>query len=118
MLSVVVFFFKQKTAYEITHSDWSSDVCSSDLAERQAEYESRAADLEAQTRSLEALLANTTSTDPMSYDVLKIKQEYETSRFETQTAIETRDTLKIALGREDKLLESLSQSSYLRAMAD
>src|SRR5881392_270626 len=26
------FFFKQKTAYEITHSDWSSDVCSSDLA--------------------------------------------------------------------------------------
>src|SRR5881392_4308280 len=28
-----VFFFKQKTAYEITHSDWSSDVCSSDLCE-------------------------------------------------------------------------------------
>src|SRR5213083_1595094 len=27
------FFFKQKTAYEITASDWSSDVCSSDLAE-------------------------------------------------------------------------------------
>src|SRR5881392_4398528 len=25
------FFFKQKTAYEITHSDWSSDVWSSDL---------------------------------------------------------------------------------------
>src|SRR5213595_1565310 len=26
------FFFKQKTAYEITEGDWSSDVCSSDLA--------------------------------------------------------------------------------------
>ncbi len=25
------FFFKQKTAYEIAHGDWSSDVCSSDL---------------------------------------------------------------------------------------
>src|SRR5213075_1003512 len=25
------FFFKQKTAYEITRRDWSSDVCSSDL---------------------------------------------------------------------------------------
>src|SRR6059036_3584 len=25
------FFFKQKTAYEITYGDWSSDVCSSDL---------------------------------------------------------------------------------------
>src|SRR3546814_4355057 len=27
----VVFFFKQKTAYEFRISDWSSDVCSSDL---------------------------------------------------------------------------------------
>src|SRR3546814_1737644 len=27
----VVFFFKQKTAYELRISDWSSDVCSSDL---------------------------------------------------------------------------------------
>src|SRR3546814_13500184 len=29
---VFVFFFKQKTAYEMRISDWSSDVCSSDLA--------------------------------------------------------------------------------------
>src|SRR3546814_20218809 len=28
------FFFKQKTAYEMRISDWSSDVCSSDLKER------------------------------------------------------------------------------------
>src|SRR3546814_10188074 len=34
----VVFFFKQKTAYEMRISDWSSDVCSSDLP-----YEVRAA---------------------------------------------------------------------------
>src|SRR3546814_10421030 len=27
------FFFKQKTAYEMRISDWSSDVCSSDLRE-------------------------------------------------------------------------------------
>src|SRR3546814_4677965 len=27
----VCFFFKQKTAYEVRISDWSSDVCSSDL---------------------------------------------------------------------------------------
>src|SRR3546814_3407497 len=27
-----MFFFKQKTAYEMRISDWSSDVCSSDLA--------------------------------------------------------------------------------------
>ena len=31
-LYVFFFFFKQKTAYEIGTGDWSSDVCSSDLA--------------------------------------------------------------------------------------
>src|SRR3546814_8479767 len=30
------FFFKQKTAYEMRISDWSSDVCSSDLGEDRA----------------------------------------------------------------------------------
>ena len=32
-LVFVFFFFKQKTAYEIYQCDWSSDVCSSDLAD-------------------------------------------------------------------------------------
>src|SRR3546814_20783170 len=32
MLYNVFFFFKQKTAYEMRISDWSSDVCSSDLS--------------------------------------------------------------------------------------
>src|SRR3546814_10285262 len=31
-LGWMLFFFKQKTAYELRISDWSSDVCSSDLA--------------------------------------------------------------------------------------
>src|SRR3546814_9427760 len=31
LLCSFVFFFKQKTAYEMRISDWSSDVCSSDL---------------------------------------------------------------------------------------
>src|SRR3546814_17984239 len=30
-LVFIIFFFKQKTAYEMRISDWSSDVCSSDL---------------------------------------------------------------------------------------
>src|SRR3546814_3130128 len=30
-MCISVFFFKQKTAYEMRISDWSSDVCSSDL---------------------------------------------------------------------------------------
>src|SRR3546814_5506480 len=31
LMVLFVFFFKQKTAYEMRISDWSSDVCSSDL---------------------------------------------------------------------------------------
>src|SRR3546814_19106053 len=31
VIMYLVFFFKQKTAYEMRISDWSSDVCSSDL---------------------------------------------------------------------------------------
>src|SRR3546814_4274382 len=34
---MVFFFFKQKTAYEVRISDWSSDVCSSDLKARDRE---------------------------------------------------------------------------------
>src|SRR3546814_10447038 len=31
LLTICFLFFKQKTAYEMSISDWSSDVCSSDL---------------------------------------------------------------------------------------
>src|SRR3546814_2936442 len=34
---LLFFFFKQKTAYEMRISDWSSDVCSSDLEPRAEE---------------------------------------------------------------------------------
>src|SRR3546814_21187522 len=40
---VLVFFFKQKTAYEMRISDWSSDVCSSDLGEASPGLTSRQA---------------------------------------------------------------------------
>ena len=32
LLRLEIFFFKQKTAYEISTRDWNSDVCSSDLS--------------------------------------------------------------------------------------
>src|SRR3546814_14266920 len=35
-ISLYLFFFKQKTAYELRISDWSSDVCSSDLQQEKA----------------------------------------------------------------------------------
>src|SRR3546814_8095978 len=37
-LVFMFFFFKQKTAYEMRISDWSSDVCSSDLRSFTDEY--------------------------------------------------------------------------------
>src|SRR3546814_3574584 len=40
----VIFFFKQKTAYEMRISDWSSDVCSSDLRRRAVEHRQRDAE--------------------------------------------------------------------------
>ena len=88
------------------------------LAERQAEYEVRANDLEAQTRSLEALLANTANDSALSYDVLKIKQEYEASRLATDKAIGLRDALSQSVDREDKMLATLEHTGYLRAVHD
>src|SRR3546814_2582760 len=47
------FFFKQKTAYEMRISDWSSDVCSSDLADgRCMSADAEAADAKALRRSI------------------------------------------------------------------
>src|SRR3546814_14075042 len=43
--AILVFFFKQKTAYEMRISDWSSDVCSSDLLANTARMRARAAQL-------------------------------------------------------------------------
>src|SRR3546814_5504257 len=37
----IFFFFKQKTAYEMRISDWSSDVCSSDLITERKESEEK-----------------------------------------------------------------------------
>src|SRR3546814_6298809 len=39
MIVFLFFFFKQKTAYEMRISDWSSDVCSSDLVGRFVEQQ-------------------------------------------------------------------------------
>src|SRR3546814_20966583 len=45
------FFFKQKTAYEMRISDWSSDVCSSDLSIARVRTANREAIQEPQARA-------------------------------------------------------------------
>src|SRR3546814_17048326 len=52
-----IFFFKQKTAYEMRISDWSSDVCSSDLSSL-GETISDAIVLRNDRPAVSALLAN------------------------------------------------------------
>ena len=88
------------------------------LAEREAEYETRAADLEKQAQSLDAILSQKGGEDVLSYDVLRIKQEYELSRIDTAKAIENRKMLKASLQRQESLVDSLNKSPYLRALAD
>jgi hypothetical protein len=87
------------------------------LAERQAEYENRADELETEAQALDAILAEKGDA-AFSYDVLKIKQEYEMSRLESAKAIEGREALKSSLERQDAVLASLRQSPWLRALAD
>jgi hypothetical protein len=91
------------------------------LAERQAEFETRAAELEAQTKGLDALIeieGEDQDDVALSYEVLRIKQEYESSKLDLAKAIEARDTLKVALERQDKIVDALERSAYLRAIGD
>ncbi|MCB9558944.1 MAG: hypothetical protein H6708_00890 [Kofleriaceae bacterium] len=88
------------------------------LAERQAEYETRAADLEAEANALDAILTEKGGDGALSYDVLKIKQEYALQRLETAKAIENRKALQAGLARQDAILDGLRQSPWLRAIDD
>ncbi|MBA3542280.1 MAG: hypothetical protein H0T79_21875 [Deltaproteobacteria bacterium] len=88
------------------------------LAERQADYETKAAELEQNAKSLDALLDNAGGDTALSYDVLRIKQELEASRLDLAKAVENHKTLKSSLERQEKLIASLEKSAYLRAVGD
>src|SRR3546814_10900263 len=71
------FFFKQKTAYDMRISDWSSDVCSSDLVEDWANAVEMREDIELGNQNdavtLNAIweLANPLITQPLTPAVAK-----------------------------------------------
>lgn len=87
------------------------------LAEKQAEYEARAAELQSQAAALEAMV-NGKGGAALSYDVLKIKREYEQSRLELAKALGDQKVLHASLARQDQTINDLKQSAYLRAMSD
>lgn len=88
------------------------------LAERQAEYDQRAAELATETQSLDAILADKTATAALSYDVLKIARDYQTSKLALARERSNRERLKASLEREDKIIQGVTQSAYLRALSD
>src|SRR3546814_2910955 len=59
------FFFKQKTAYEMRISDWSSDVCSSDLI---ADGQARTDDLLVQAAAAEIRVRGRAGLVAQDYD--------------------------------------------------
>jgi hypothetical protein len=86
------------------------------LAERQAAFETQAAELSRQATALDAVLADKNA--PLSYDVLKIRRDYEASKLVLAKAIATKKSLLAGLARQDQLIASLQSSAELRALAD
>jgi len=85
------------------------------LAERQAEFETRAAALESESTALETILSQKKNAGVLSYEVLKIKRDYDTSRLESARATEERKALQASLARHDAIVNSIRQSPQLRA---
>ncbi len=88
------------------------------LAERQAEFDVRAAELAAQTQSLDALLSDKSQSAALSYDVLKIARDYETSKLSLAREMGNRDRIKKALQRQDQIIKGVTSSAYMRAVDD
>ena len=86
------------------------------LAERQATFETAAAELAQQARALSALLAD--RDEPLSYEVLEIKRRLEASELALANAVALRDTLRTQLARQTETLATLRGSAYLRAVDD
>jgi hypothetical protein len=88
------------------------------LAERQAEFDQRAAELAAQTKSLDAILADKTATSALSYEVLKIARDYETSKLALARETSNRERLKASIARQDTIINGVTSSAYMKAIAD
>lgn len=87
------------------------------LAEKQADYERQAEELELQTNALDGLISGK-GAHALSYDVLKIKRDYDASKLEVDKDIAQRDALKASLQRVDSIIAGLKKSAYLRALDD
>lgn len=88
------------------------------LAERQAQFDVQAQELAAQTQSLDALLADKEQSAALSYDVLKIARDYQTSKLVLARETGNRERLKESLKRQDQIISGVTSSAFMRAVAD
>jgi hypothetical protein len=95
----------------------SAQITTTNLGLAEIDMEQKADDLAAQSDSLEAIV-DSKDDAALSYDVLKIKQDYETSKLEEDKAIATRDALKQSLDRQDKLVKGIQEQGFIRAIKD
>src|SRR3546814_12677539 len=95
-LSYFFFFFKQKTAYEMRISDWSSDVCSSDLYSNNPTLQAARAELRATDELVPQALSGWRPTAAINGE---IGEEWEDSSL---TGSETRTPRSAELSRSEE----------------
>jgi hypothetical protein len=89
------------------------------LSQSAAQFQQQAADLKLQAEALDALLdPNNPKHKALSYDVLKMKHDYDLSKVAYEKAKETHDTLFQSIKRQDEVISSLESSTLYRAMKD
>jgi hypothetical protein len=89
------------------------------LQQSEVTFEQQAADLRQQTVALDALLDDKNPQRKMlSYEVLKMKHDYDVSKVALAKAVENRKMLFESLARQDKMLNGIKDSAYIRALND
>lgn len=89
------------------------------LQQSEIQLQQQATELKAQTDALDALLdGKSADKRAISYDVLKIKKDYDVSKQALDKAKDGQKLLQASLARQDEILAGLRQSAYLRALDD
>jgi hypothetical protein len=89
------------------------------LQQSEVTFEQQAADLKQQTDALDGLLdAKNPQRKMLSYEVLKMKHDYDVSKVARAKAVENRKMLFDSLARQDKIIAGIKDSAYLRALDD
>jgi hypothetical protein len=104
----------------VTSSYQLAQISSSSLslAERQADFDTRADELEAAVTGLAAIVDEHADETALSYNVLTIKRGYDASKLALAKARDTRAMLASSVKRLDHLIANLAHSGYLRAVRD